>query len=53
MICDLPNNVSALAYSLAINNSGLARGHVTVLATPEEVDAAVKLTPSYRAPGQG
>lgn len=53
VICDLPNNVSALAYSLAINNSGLARGHVTVLATPEEVDAAVKLTPSYRAPGQG
>ena len=53
VICDLPNNVSALAYSLAINNSGLARGRVTVLATPEEVDAAVKLTPSYRAPGQG
>lgn len=53
VICDLPNNVSALAYSLAINNSGLARGRVTVLVTPEEVDAAVKLTPSYRAPGQG
>lgn len=52
VICDLPDNVSALAFSLAINNSGMAKGRVTVLATPQEVDQAVKLTPSYRPPGQ-
>jgi uncharacterized protein with GYD domain len=52
VICDLPDNVSALAFSLAINNSGMAQGRVTVLATAEEVDAAVKKTPQYRAPGQ-
>jgi uncharacterized protein with GYD domain len=52
VICELPDNVSAIAFSLAINNSGLARGRVTVLVTPEEVDAAVKKTPQYRAPGQ-
>lgn len=52
VICDLPDNVSALAFSLAINNSGMAQGRVTVLATPEEVDAAVKLSPAYRPPGK-
>ncbi len=52
VICNLPDNVSAVAFSLAINGSGMARGHVTVLVTPEEVDAAIKLTPQYRAPGQ-
>jgi uncharacterized protein with GYD domain len=53
VICDLPDNVSAIAFSLAINNSGMAKGRVTVLLTPEEIDAAVKKTPQYRAPGQG
>ena len=52
VICDLPDNVSALAFSLAINNSGMAKGRVTVLATAAEVDAAVKMSPNYRAPGQ-
>jgi uncharacterized protein with GYD domain len=51
VICDLPDNVSALAFSLAVNNSGMAKGRVTVLATPEEVDAAVKKSPVYRPPG--
>lgn len=51
VICDLPDNVSALAFSLAINNSGMAKGRVTVLATPAEVDAAIKKSPTYRPPG--
>jgi uncharacterized protein with GYD domain len=51
VICDLPDNVSALAFSFAINASGMAQGKVTVLATAEEVDAAVKKSPTYRAPG--
>jgi hypothetical protein len=29
VICDLPDNVSAAAFSLAVNNTGKARGHVT------------------------
>ena len=52
VICDLPDNISALAFSLAINASGMAKGRVTVLATAEDVDAAVQKTPNYRAPGQ-
>ena len=52
VICDLPDNISAVAFSLAINNSGMAKGKVTVLVTMDEVDAAVKKTPSYRPPGQ-
>jgi uncharacterized protein with GYD domain len=52
VICDLPDNISALAFSLAINASGLAHGRVTVLATPDDVDQAIKKTPNYRAPGQ-
>jgi len=52
VICDLPDNVSALAFSLAVNGSGMAKGRVTVLATVEEVDAAIKKMPQYRAPGQ-
>lgn len=51
VICDLPDNVSALAFSIAINATGMAQGKVTVLATVEEVDAAVKKTPAYRPPG--
>jgi len=52
VICDLPDNISAVAFSLAINNSGMAKGKVAVLVTVDEVDAAVKKTPSYRPPGQ-
>jgi uncharacterized protein with GYD domain len=52
VICDLPDNISALAFSLAINGSGMAKGHVTVLATVDEIDAAIRKTPQYRAPGQ-
>jgi uncharacterized protein with GYD domain len=52
VICDLPDNVSAAAFSLAINNTGEARGHVTPLMTPEEMDQVVTKSPAYRAPGE-
>ena len=52
VICDLPDNVSAAAFSLAINNSGKARGRVTPLLTPEEMDQVITKSPSYRAPGE-
>jgi uncharacterized protein with GYD domain len=52
VICDLPDNVSAAAFSLAINSSGKARGHVTPLMTPEEMDQVIAKSPAYRAPGE-
>jgi uncharacterized protein with GYD domain len=52
VICDLPDNEAAAAFSLAINNSGAAKGHVTALLSPEEMDRAVTRSPAYRAPGE-
>jgi uncharacterized protein with GYD domain len=50
-ICDLPDAVSGVAASLVTNASGAVRVSVTPLITPEEVDAASKKVPEYRAPG--
>jgi len=52
VICDLPDNESAAAFSLAINNTGKAKGRVTPLMTPEEMDRATTKSPQYRAPGE-
>lgn len=52
VIADVPDNISAAALSLAINATGAVTAKVTVLLTVEEIDAAVKKTVSYRAPGQ-
>jgi len=51
VIIDLPNNVSAAALSMIVSAAGGAATQVTVLLTPEDVDAAVKMHPKYRAPG--
>jgi uncharacterized protein with GYD domain len=50
-ICDVPDNVSATALSLAVNASGVINAKVTPLITPEELDAAAKKVPSYTPPG--
>jgi uncharacterized protein with GYD domain len=52
VVVDLPDNATATALALTVNSSGVAVVKTTVLMTPEEVDAAVKKNPSYRAPGQ-
>ena len=52
VIVDLPDNASAAAVALTVGASGLAKVKTTVLLTVEEADAAAKLTPAYRAPGQ-
>jgi len=52
VIADAPDNVTAAALSLTVNATGAATTKITVLLTPEEIDAAAKKTPSYRAPGQ-
>ena len=51
VIADMPDNASAAAASLAVNSSGAVTTTVTVLLAPEEVDAACRKTPAYRAPG--
>jgi uncharacterized protein with GYD domain len=52
VIADAPDNVTAAALSLTVNAAGAATSKVTVLLTPEEIDAASKKSPSYRPPGQ-
>ena len=51
-IFDFPDDVSAMAVSMAINASGGATLKTTVLLTPEEIDQATKKTVDYRPPGQ-
>jgi uncharacterized protein with GYD domain len=51
VIVELPSNEAAAAAAMAVAASGAASPKTTVLLTPEEVDAAAKLSPSYRAPG--
>jgi uncharacterized protein with GYD domain len=51
VIVDLPDTTSGLALSLAVNASGSVKLSTIPLFTPEEVDAAAKKVPSYRAPG--
>ena len=52
VIGDLPDNESAAAMSLAVNQSGVATGRVVVLLTPEEMDKAGKKTVNYRHAGR-
>ena len=52
VVAEMPDNVSVAALSLAIAASGAVSASVRVLLTPEEIDAAVKKTPDYRAPGR-
>jgi uncharacterized protein with GYD domain len=52
VIADLPDNVSAAAMALAVNQSGMASTKTVVLLTTEEMDAAGKKNVSYRAPGR-
>jgi uncharacterized protein with GYD domain len=48
---DLPGNTAAAAGAMAVAAAGGASARTIVLLTPQEVDEAMKLTPSYRAPG--
>lgn len=50
VILDLPDSQSAAAASLAVSAGGGATSEVVVLLTPEDVDAAGKLSVSYRPP---
>jgi uncharacterized protein with GYD domain len=52
LIADLPNNAAAAAVALNGGASGAIGTRTIVLLTPEEVDAATKLKPTYRPPGR-
>ncbi len=52
VIVDLPDNVSAAALSLAVNQSGAIATKAIVLLTPEDMDKAMKKKVHFRAPGQ-
>ena len=51
LIADLPSNEAAAAGSLSAAATGAIATRTVVLMTPEEVDAATKLTATYRPPG--
>ena len=51
VIADLPNHASAAALAATTGASGAVSIQTVVLLTVEDIDAAVKLHPSYRAPG--
>ena len=51
LIADLPGNVAAAAGALTAGASGAINTRTTVLLTPEEIDEATKLSPTYRPPG--
>ena len=51
-VFDVPVQTDAAALSLMINSSGNVDVRLKPLMTPEDIDEAVKKTPSYRAPGQ-
>jgi uncharacterized protein with GYD domain len=50
-IAEMPDNVSAVAFSLMVNASGFINAKSTVLLTPEEIDQATKKSVDYRPPG--
>ena len=50
-IVEMPDNASAVAMSLIVGAAGEATTQVIPLLTPEEVDKATKMRPSYRPPG--
>jgi uncharacterized protein with GYD domain len=51
IIGKLPGNAEAAAAALTTSSTGAVHTRTIVLLTPEELDAASKLSPSYRAPG--
>jgi uncharacterized protein with GYD domain len=51
IIAEYPDRAAALALSIAVNASGATSATQVELLPAEEVDAAIKKLPAYRAPG--
>lgn len=52
VIVDLPNDEAAAACAMVVGSSGALVNSTVKLLTPAELDAAIRLSPTYRAPGQ-
>lgn len=52
IICEVPDNATAVAVSVAVASSGATHPSTTPLMSPEEFDQAVKKHAAYKAPGQ-
>ena len=50
-LVDLPSDAAAVAASLTIAGSGSSTTRTVPLLTAEDIDAATKLSPSFRPPG--
>jgi uncharacterized protein with GYD domain len=50
-IAEMPDNVSAAAFSTTVAAAGIAATRTTVLITPEEMDQVAAKTVAYRKPG--
>jgi uncharacterized protein with GYD domain len=50
-IAELPSDEAATALALGINQSAATTIKTIVLLTPEQVDAAAKMVPTYKPPG--
>ncbi len=50
-VADLPDNNAAAALALKVTAGGGASVRTTVLLTPEDVDAATKMSVQYTPPG--
>ncbi|HUP03294.1 MAG TPA: GYD domain-containing protein [Bryobacteraceae bacterium] len=51
-IVDLPDQITAAAFSLTISGTGAVNVKTTPLLTVEDVDKALDLQMKYRAPGE-
>jgi len=51
VICEVPDAITGLAMSMAVNSSGAVRISTTPLLSVEDVDAACKKTVNYRSAG--
>ena len=52
VIVEVPDNVSAAAAALAVNQGGGATVKTVVLIPPEDIDKAGKMSVDYRSPGR-
>jgi uncharacterized protein with GYD domain len=51
VVVDLPTNEAAASFALNVGATGVVSVTTTVLLEPEQIDAASRLSPDYRAPG--
>lgn len=52
LIIESPDDIDAMALTLAVNATGLVRIATTALFSITDIDAACKKTVNYRGPGQ-